>query len=87
MYRYMAVKPVTEEVLRKFLDAHGVQLAPGADVTVAASNWLANWTATLASQSSQHVPDSGEAAQRALLLRTASEGLRNNPFKNASGTQ
>mmetsp|Transcript_22338 Transcript_22338/g.56846 ORF Transcript_22338/g.56846 Transcript_22338/m.56846 type:complete len:92 (-) Transcript_22338:691-966(-) len=78
-------QPVTEEVLRNSLTAHGVQLAPGADVGAAAASFLADWTSREASNAARVVPDAQEAADRARVLRAAAEALRSNPPKGVRG--
>lgn len=82
----MAVKPVTEDVLRTFLAAHGVQLPPGADVSATASNVLANFAAQEAAQRANLCSDPKAAEDQKLVLTTAEHAVRKNPFVHASGS-
>mmetsp|Transcript_16109 Transcript_16109/g.40116 ORF Transcript_16109/g.40116 Transcript_16109/m.40116 type:complete len:83 (-) Transcript_16109:1821-2069(-) len=78
-------KPVTEETLRTFLTAHGVNIGPGQDVSATASNLLADWVAEAAAERPKLVKDPNEVKDQLVVFAVAEQALRRNPFSDATG--
>jgi len=78
MSAYEQVRPFTREVLRGALQARGVKVAEGEDITAAAARFLADHAATAASQAPPCATQDYKT-----VLQFQAEQLRKNPFKHA----